>query len=114
MEQIYCSLGPIHFCCAFWMEYNYFCILHHKLNYIGRGDVSFLYLKGGGGGGSFVPPPVQNGAITNKTRIACALQYFCDASPYDLMSNFDILQPEMMKSVWFVVKAVNQVDEFCI
>ncbi len=30
------------------------------------------------------------------------------------MANFDISHPEVMKSVWFVVDAINQVDEFRI
>ena len=32
VEQIYHSLGPIQFCCVFWMEYNQFCMIHHKLD----------------------------------------------------------------------------------
>ncbi len=72
-----------------------------------------LYSKLGRKGGNYVPPPVQNGEITNITRIACALQYFCGASAYELMANFNIYHPEVMKSVWFVVEAVHQVEEFC-
>ncbi len=30
------------------------------------------------------------------------------------MATFDISHAEVMKSVWFVVEAVNQVEDFCI
>ncbi len=74
----------------------------------------FYIRKDGRNGGNYVSPPIQNGAISNTTRIACALQYFCGASPYDLMANFDSSHSKVMKSVWFVVEVVNQVDEFHI
>ncbi len=31
VEQMYCGLGSSHFCHSFWMEYDQFCLLHHKL-----------------------------------------------------------------------------------
>ncbi len=70
--------------------------------------------RGGRKWGNLVPPLVLNGSIINMTRIACASQNFFGASAYDLMANFDISHLEVMKSVWFVVETVNQVDEFRI
>ncbi len=115
VEQIYQSLGVTYFRCAFRMDYDKFQLLHHKIDAEINDVMSRFYIrKGGRKGGNYIPPPVQNGAISNMTRIACALQYFCGASAYDLMANFDISHPEVMKSVWFVVDAINQVDEFRI
>ena len=97
------------------MDYDKFQLLHHKIDAEINNVMSRFYIrKGGRKGGNYTPPPIQNGTISNMTRIACALQYFCGASAYDLMANFDISHPEVMKSVWFVVDAINQVDEFRI
>ncbi len=43
-----------------------------------------------------------------------SIAIFLWGSSYDLMVNFGISHPESMKSVWFVVEVVNQVEEFCI
>lgn len=45
------------------------------------------------------------------------LQVYCNIFVgvlYDLMADNNISQPSVMKSVWFFVEEVNQVDEFCI
>ncbi len=74
MEQIYCGLGLIYFRRAFWMDYNQFHFLHHKLEAKMEDVMSRFYTqKGERKGGNYVPPPVQNESITNMTRITCAL-----------------------------------------
>ncbi len=99
VEQIYCSPGLIHFHCAFWMDYDQFCLLHHKLEAKMDKVMSQFYAwKGGRKAGNYVPPTVQNGAITNMTIIAYALQYSFGKSSYDLMANYNISCPEVMKS----------------
>jgi hypothetical protein len=59
-------------------------------------------------------PPVPNGPITTSVRLACALRYFAGGSSYDLMGKYGVSHTEVLKSVWCVVEAVNNVEEFFI
>ncbi|KAL3768216.1 hypothetical protein ACHAWU_001906 [Discostella pseudostelligera] len=101
------------------MTYESFWILHDKL-----GD-SIELLKGrqpsvrggedsSGRGGNYVDPPSPNGKISNDTRLACALRYFAGGSPGDILSTYRISLTEVLFSVWGVVEAVNQFEEFHI
>jgi hypothetical protein len=62
----------------------------------------------------YVLPPVPNGPISTSVRLACALQYFAGGSPYDIMSKYGISHSEVMETMWYVVEAINKLDEFKI
>ncbi len=59
-------------------------------------------------------PPSPNGQITTSIRLACALQYFAGASPYDIMVKYGVSYTDVMRSVWVVVDIVNSLQEFNI
>ena len=40
--------------------------------------------------------------------------FFAGGSPYDIMGKYGISHSEVMESVWYVVDAVNTVEEFTI
>ena len=91
--------------------------LHEKLE--GRIELARLESrgydkKGGRDGGNYSLPPVRNGPITTCVRLACAIRFFAGGSPYDIMGKYGISHSEVMESVWYVVVAVNTVEEFAI
>jgi hypothetical protein len=43
-----------------------------------------------------------------------ALRYFAGASPYNIMTKYRISKKSVSESVWAVVEAVNNLDEFII
>ena len=57
---------------------------------------------------------MRNGPITTCVRLACALRYFAGASSYDIMAKYGISKKSVSESVWAVVEAVNNLDEFII
>jgi hypothetical protein len=57
---------------------------------------------------------VRNGLITTSVRLACALRFLAGGSPYDIMGKYEVSHSQMMESVWYVVEAVNNLDEFAI
>ncbi len=100
------------------MQYESFWYLHEKL----EGRIELLRLerrgydkKGGLPGGNYSLPPVRkNGPITTSVRLACAIRFFAGGSLYDIMGKCGISHSEVMESVWYVVDAVNTVEEFTI
>lgn len=50
---------------------------------------------------------IPNGSIGMSVRLACAIRYFAGGSPYDLMTTYQIRYSVVMRSVWFVVHAIN-------
>ncbi len=50
--------------------------------------------------------------ICTTVRLVCALQYFCQAFPKDLVAKFGVSYLEIILSVWFIVDAVNMIDEW--
>ena len=77
-------------------------------------DDSRCYKRKGGRGGYLKLPPVHNGPVTTFVRLACVLQYFVGASPYDIMAKYGISKKSVSESVWAVVEAVNNLDVFNI
>jgi len=57
---------------------------------------------------------VRNGPVTTCVRLACALRFFADASPHDIMAKYGISEKSVSESVWAVVEAVNNLDVFNI
>ncbi len=57
---------------------------------------------------------MRNDPITTCIWLACALRYFAGASPYDIMAKYGISEKSVSESVWAVVEAVNNLDEFII
>ncbi len=57
---------------------------------------------------------MHNGSITTFVRLACALRYFAGASPYNIMAKYRISKKSVSESVWAVVEAANNLDEFII
>jgi hypothetical protein len=55
-----------------------------------------------------------NGPIANATRVAVALRYFAGGSPCDIAPLFGIGHVDVTRSVWRVVEATNNLDEFRI
>lgn len=64
--------------------------------------------------GNYKPPPVHNGIISTSVRLACALRYFAGGSAYDLMAKYGISHSSVLESVWYVVDAINSLEEFFI
>ena len=57
---------------------------------------------------------MRNDPITTCVWLACSLRYFAGASPYDIMAKYGISEKSVSESVWAVVEAVNNLDEFII
>ena len=111
------GLGETYFRRAYRMHYESFWCLHEKLEdgiESARLKSRGYEKKGGRAGGNYSLPPVRNGPITTSVRLACALRFFAGGSPYDIMGKYDISHSQMMESVWYVVEAVNNIDEFKI
>jgi hypothetical protein len=53
-----------------------------------------------------------NGSIPGKSRVAMALRYFAGGSRYDIAQAHGVASPEVLKSVWIVVDAVNHTPRF--
>ena len=98
------------------MSYESFWLLHRKLSTrIAKAvDDSRRYKRKGGRGGNYKLPPVRNGPVTTCVRLSCALFVFAGASPYDIMANYGISKKSVSESVWAVVEAENNLDEFII
>jgi hypothetical protein len=99
------------------MHYESFWCLHEKLEdgiESARLKSRGYEIKGGRAGGNYSLPPVRNGPITTSVRLACAIRYFAGGSPYDIMAKYEVSHSQMMESVWYVVEAVNNLDEFAI
>ena len=99
------------------MHYESFWCLHKKLDELiesARLKSQGYNKKGGRAGGNYSLPPVPNGPITTSVRLACAIRFFAGGSPYDIMGKYMVSHTEMMESVWYVVEAVNSVQEFVI
>ena len=77
-------------------------------------DDSRRYKRKGGREGYLKLPPVHNGPVTTFVRLACVLQYFVGASPYDIMAKYGISKKSVSESVWVVVEAVDNLDELII
>jgi hypothetical protein len=99
------------------MKYESFWILHEHLEMgikVARLERREYKNRCGRDGGMYVLPPVPNGPISTSVRLACALWYFAGGSSFDIMSKYGIGHSEVMESVWYVVEAVNKLDEFKI
>jgi hypothetical protein len=57
---------------------------------------------------------VCNGPLTTCVRLACALRFFAGASQYDILAKYGISEKSVSESVWAVVEAMNNLDEFII
>ncbi len=57
---------------------------------------------------------VGNGPVSTSVRLACALRYFADGSPYDIMAKYGLSHASLYESIWAVVEALNTFDEFSI
>ena len=57
---------------------------------------------------------MRNGPLTTCVQLACALRFFAGASQYDIMAKYGISEKSVSESVWAVVDAVNNLDEFII
>ena len=117
VAEIYRGMGGMYFRRAYQMHYESFWYLHEKLE--GRIESARLESrgydkKGGRDGGNYSLPPVRNGTITTCVRLACAIRFFAGGSPYDIMGKYGISYSEVMDCVWYVVDAVNSVEEFAI
>jgi hypothetical protein len=117
VSDIYRGLGEKYFHRAYRMHYELFWCLHEKLEdgiASARLKSRGYEIKGGRVGGNYSLPPVRNGPITTSVRLACAIRYFAGGSPYDIMAKYEVSHSQMMESVWYVVEAVNNLDEFAI
>ncbi len=61
---------------------------------------------------SMSSPPIPNGMVSTMVGLAYAIRYFSCCSAYDIVSMYQLSQIEVMKSVWFVVDTINQLEEF--
>ena len=116
VEQIYHCLGSGYFWRAYHLSYKSFLFLHEKLSIGIAKAVDNLrpYEQRGGRGCNYKPPPVRNGPVSTSVKLACALHYFDDGSPYDIMAKYGLSRASLYESIWAVVKAVNTFDEFSI
>lgn len=117
VEGQYRALGGVYFCRAYWMHYESFLWLFHKLEV----GIKEAWLKKGGhekkGGrknGNNSLPPVPNGEIKGSVHLARGLWYFVGGSPYDIMEKYGISHTNVMDSVWHIIEAVNILSEFKI
>ena len=109
--EMYEALGPVYFRRAHRMSYESFCILHNKLK---EGIVKALGQRNAQDDLHGNLPPTPNGRISTTVRLACALRYFAGGSPYDIMINYGVSHTDIFSSVWSVVEAINQLEQFFI
>ena len=117
VHDVYLGLGPIYFRRAYRMEYSSFLHLHDKLKDTmdrAKHNMTTYVSNGGRKGGRYKPPPIPNGEVPTMTRLAVAIRYFSGGSPYDIMSLYGVSHTIVFQSVWQVVEATNDLDEFKI
>ena len=117
VHDVYLALGPIYFRRAYRMDYHSFLHLHDKLKdnmEAARKNMTTYVSNGGRQGGRYKLPPIPNGAVPAKTRLACAIRYFSGGSPYDIMTVYGVSHTIVFDSVWQVVEATNNLEEFKI
>ena len=60
------------------------------------------------------PSTSEEWANYNLCEIGMCNSFFAGGSPFDIMGKNGILHSEVMESVWYVVEAMNTVEEFAI
>jgi hypothetical protein len=60
------------------------------------------------------PPPTPNGRITTSVWLAIALRYFAGGAPTDLMCKYGVSHASVFVSVWVVVEAIKNSEDFDI
>ena len=104
VRDIYRELGKDYFRRAYRMKYGTFKRLATDLR-------PYIIAAMGRTG---TPRYVRNGQITPDVRLACALRWFAGGSAYDIMTTYSIGHTDTIKSVWYVVDAVNRHPRFNI
>ena len=119
IAQIHDELGPIYFCRAYRMTYDSFL----KLSSLLKDGIEEARKRNKNAGGTTPcitdgrknnKAPVPNGRIDTTIRLACAIRYFAGGSPYDIQCTAGVSNSEVLDSVWYVVEAINQLDDFNI
>ncbi len=103
-------LGPKTFLHLYRMDFSACLCLQAKLeeNFVAATYQYFTVCKTN----SMSSPPIPDVPVSTMDRLACVIRYFSDGSAFDIVSIYHLLKTEVMKSVWFVVDAVNQLEEF--
>ena len=60
------------------------------------------------------PPATPKGPITTSVRLALASRYFAGGAPTDLMCKYGVSHASVFVSVWVVVEAIKNIEEFDI
>ncbi len=81
--------GISHVVRIFWLLYGKLSAIIAKTV-----DDSRRYERKGGRGGKYKPPPIRNGPVSTCVWLACALQYFAGASPYDIMAKYGVSESQ--------------------
>ena len=96
------QLGPTLFRQAYyWMKYHSFKKLAQKLHH------SIVQHSHKRRNTNSHERYVSNGPITPSVCLACALCYFAGGSPNDIMTTFCIGHADTLRSIWYVVDAIN-------
>jgi len=104
--EIFNQLGDPYFRRAYRMTYSSF---GHLALLLSEG---IILASGQKEGSSLVQHHVHNGRIMPEVRLAGALRWFAGGSAYDIMTTFGISHSEVFSSLWFVVEAVNNLEDF--
>jgi hypothetical protein len=91
----------------FWRAFRMTRSTFDKLFGILKTDLENRFLPKSG---SKRGPKKSNYIIDLKTRLAIAIRYFADASPYDLMQIHDVSLTTVFLSVWGVIDVVIKTD----
>jgi hypothetical protein len=59
-----------------------------------------------------VSPPIPNGTIPTSVCLALALHYFAGGAPTDLLCKYGVSHASLFVSVWVVVEAIKNNEEF--
>ena len=59
-------------------------------------------------------PPLQNCSITTSVWLALVFRYFAGGAPTDLMCKYGVPHAYVFVSVWVVVEAIKNIEEFNI
>lgn len=88
VAEVYDSVNPTYFLCAYHMSLEsfhqlHFILLSHIIVAIDEWRTNYEKL-GGRTGGKYLPPPMPNGQIYYSVCLAHVMQYFTGGSPYNI------------------------------
>jgi hypothetical protein len=107
IREVYKQLRPLHFRRALRMKFSTFKRLVNELH-------PYILQAAGEKRGDTSRRHVPNELISPDARLAYAISWFSEGSPYNMMTTYGSGHTETLNSYWYVVDAVNKHPRFTI